>query len=124
MATIKLETFSPSPGVISSTLFEKKLRTALTSAPSGSTVDCTTYTGNVYITATIPITRPITHIFSHVPLNYNGKVFTDMFSVYSSKNDRQNMPQINIQMTIQQPSLLYQHLPKHFIFNEKIMTIQ
>lgn len=84
MATIKLETFSPSPGAVSSTLFEQKLRTALTSAPSGTTVDCTTYTGNVYITATIPITRPITLIFGNVTLNYNGKVLTDMFSVYSS----------------------------------------
>lgn len=82
MATVKLETFSPSPGSISSTLFEAKLRTAVSTSPDGTVIDCTTYRGNVNIGNTIEIIRAFTILLGNTTVTYSGKDNTNMFNIY------------------------------------------
>lgn len=84
MATIKLESFSPgTPGNTSTALFAAKLQTAVTTAASGTVIDCTSYTGTITLSNSITITRSVTLLFGNLRLNMSiaGK---NMFNVFAS----------------------------------------
>lgn len=79
MATFKLESFSPTPGSITASLFEAKLNNAIFKAAPGSVIDCTSFTGRVDIGKTIVINKSLTILLGNCYLNYLGD--GDMFQV-------------------------------------------
>lgn len=84
MATFKLESFSP--GVIGSTaanLFQKKLLNAVVAAPAHSVIDCTSYSGDITLTSTIQIKKPLTLLFGNVRLILSVGQSKHMFHILS-----------------------------------------
>lgn len=83
MATIKLETFAPgTPGNTSTALFASKLQNAVTTAASGTVIDCTSYTGIINLSNSITITRSVTLLFGNLRLNLNT-AGRNMFNVFA-----------------------------------------
>lgn len=83
MATIKLETFAPgTPGNTSIALFASKLQNAVTTAASGTVIDCTSYTGAITLSTSITITRSVTLLFGNLRLNLNTPQ-RNMFNVFA-----------------------------------------
>ena len=79
MATFKLESFSPTPGSITASLFEAKLNNAIFKAAPGSVIDCTSFTGRTDIGKTVVINKSLTILLGNIYLNYLGD--GDMFQV-------------------------------------------
>jgi hypothetical protein len=83
MATIKLESFAPgTPGNTSTALFAAKLQNAVTTAASGTVIDCTSYTGIISLSNSITITRSVTLLFGNLRLNLNTPQ-RNMFNVFA-----------------------------------------
>lgn len=84
MATYKLENFSPGTvGSTAATLFQGKLLNAVNTVANNSVIDCTSYSGNINLTATIPIKKPLTLLFGNVCLNFTVGLGKHMFQINS-----------------------------------------
>jgi hypothetical protein len=85
MATIKLETFGPGAyGSTSSSLFQAKLLNAVNTAPAGTVIDCTSYTGTLTLSSTVTIKKPLTLLFGKVTITFSTGNGKHMFHVLSS----------------------------------------
>jgi len=85
MATIKLETFGPGAfGSTASSLFQSKLLNAVNTAPAGTVIDCTSYTGTLTLTGTVTIKKPLTLLFGKVIINFSTGNGRHMFHIQSS----------------------------------------
>ncbi len=85
MATIKLETYGPGAyGSMSSSLFQAKLLNAVNTAPAGTVIDCTSYTGSQTLTSTVSIKKPLTLLFGKVTITFATGAGKHMFCVLSS----------------------------------------